>query len=388
MTLAASITVVESSERSLSQLVRTSGLTVGATLSMADLAAVDRQLRMPDVLVLDLRGQAGLPSAVGAIKRRNPRIGIVIVSTELDPALMLEAMRAGVSEFVTEPITAADLKAAIERVVGNQVSSGTTTGQVLAFVGAKGGVGTTTLAVNVAVALAAEKDAQVLMADLHVAAHGDAALLLGVEPRFSIVDALENTNRLDATYLKGLVTRSKSGVDVLASPERPSLRPPDNQHVRSLIERLSQTYQYVVLDVPRSDFGILDSIEPVSAVTLVVNQELPTVRRAAQMAALLRQRYGKDRVNAVVSRYDARADIGQEDIERVVGLPVWGVLPSDYRKVIAAANAGRPLVSDNHSRLAASVVALAKRLISVGNAGGQPVEKKPAKSSGRLGGLF
>ena len=219
------------------------------------------------------------------------------------------------------------------------------------------------------------------MADLHVAAHGDAALLLGVEPRFSVVDALDNTSRLDATYLKGLVTRAKAGLDVLASPERPSLRPPDNQQVRSLIERLSQNYQCVVLDVPRSDFGILDSIEPISTMTLVVNQELPTVRRAAQMAALLRQRYGKEKVAAVVSRYDARADIGQEDIERVVGLPVWGVLPSDYRKVIAAANAGRPLVSDNHSRLAASVVQLAKRLTGAAAEG----EKRPAKPGGRLG---
>ena len=93
--------------------------------------------------------------------------------------------------------------------------------------------------------------------------------------------------------------------------------------------------------MPQSDFGAIDAIEPVTVLTLVVNQELPTVRRAAQRgrsaAAALRQRP----VSMVVSRYDARADIGQEDIERVVGLPVWAVLPSDYRRAVAAANAGR-----------------------------------------------
>jgi septum formation inhibitor-activating ATPase MinD len=87
-----------------------------------------------------------------------------------------------------------------------------------------------------------------------------------------------------------------------------------------------------------------------------------------------------------VMRYDPRADIAQEDIERVVGLPVWGLLPSDYRKVIAAANAGRPLVSDNHSRLAASVQQFAERLASMPAPG--DATKKAAPKSGRLGGFF
>jgi Flp pilus assembly CpaE family ATPase len=88
----------------------------------------------------------------------------------------------------------------------------------------------------------------------------------------------------------------------------------------------------------------------------------------------------------VVTRYDARADIAQEDIERVVGIPVWATMPSDYRKVISAANAGRPLVSDNHSRLAASVQQFATRLVGV-PAQGDTAKKPPAKP-GRLGGFF
>jgi Flp pilus assembly CpaE family ATPase len=140
-----------------------------------------------------------------------------------------------------------------------------------------------------------------------------------------------------------------------------------------------------VLDVPRSDFATIDSLDPLSSVVLVVNQELPTVRRAAEIGALLRQRYGKDRVGAVVSRYDARADIGQDDIQRVVGVPVWGTLPSDYRKVLAAANAGRPLVTDNHSRLAASVTQLAQRLAGPAPAAPKPAEAKPATRRGFFG---
>jgi pilus assembly protein CpaE len=375
----ARLVIVESSDRQLSAIARGAGLAVESAVPMGDLALVDRG-GAPDVVVVDLRGEHGMPAAIATLKRRNPHMGVVIVASKLDPALMLEAMRAGVSEFVTEPVTADDLKAAIDRVAVHALPMAGK-GSVLAFVGAKGGVGTTTIAVNVAAALAADHPGKVLMIDLHVAAHGDAALLLGVEPRFSVVDALDNLHRLDEAFLRTLVVKGKSGPDVLASPERPSLRPPDAEQIRALIERVGQYYPFVVLDVPRTDLGVIDALEPITMLTLVVNQELPTVRRAAQVAALLRQRYGKDRVAAVVSRYDSRADIGQEDIERVVGLPVWAVLPSDYRKAIAAANVGRPLVSDNHSRLAGSVVKLAHRLVGTTGAA------KP-KAASRLGGFF
>jgi pilus assembly protein CpaE len=375
--VAVTITVVEGADRQLVPAIRDAGLTVAATLPIADLPNLERAARPPDLLILDLRGQAGVPTVLGVLKRKFAQMAVLIVASQLDPTMMLEAMRAGVSDFVTEPLGPDQVKEAIERIIGAQAPAAP--GKVLAFLGAKGGVGATTLAVNVAVAVAADRPNSVLMADLHAAVHGDVGILLGVEPRFSVIDALQNLNRLDGAYLRSLVLRAKSGVDALTSPETPALRPPDAQQIRTLIDRLAANYRYVVLDVPRSDFGVLDALEPATAIMLVVNQELPTVRRAAQLGNLLRQRYGKERVATVVSRYDPRADIGQEDIERVIGLPVWGVLPSDYRKVLLAANAGRPLVSDNHSRLAASVVQLARQLTGPGS---EKTEKTKTKSKG------
>lgn len=377
------LVVVEGPDRELSALAREAGLEIASSLEFDQLAGLEDVQQPPDVLLLDLRGEHGVPPALVALKRRFPRVGVVIVAATLDPGLMLEAMRAGVNEFVAEPLDSGELRSAVERTVGYQLAPAAA-GRVLAFVGAKGGVGTTTLAVNVATALAANKGRPVLMVDLHVTAHGDAALLLGVEPKFSVTDALENTSRLDASYLKTLVVRSKSGVDVLASPDRPTMRQPTGAQIHGLLQRVAEQYACVVLDVPRSDFGTIDALDPLSSLILVVNQELPTVRRAAEIGAMLRQRYGKERVGSVVSRYDARADIGQDDIHRVVGLPVWATLPSDYRKVLAAANAGRPLVSDNHSRLAASVTQLAQRLAGPGPA----AATKPAAAKTASRGFF
>ena len=378
--MTASVVVVEAEDRQLGALARSAGLSV---VSAAELGSLETGKSVPDVLVVDLRGQAGFPLELAAFKRRHPRTGVVIVVPELDPAIMLAAMRAGVTEALPDPVSPAELRAAVERLSGGEGGGGGR-GKTLAFIGAKGGVGNTTLAINVAAVLAAGRRANVLMVDLHITGHGDAALFLGVEPRFSIVDALENVHRLDGTFMRSLVTTSKSGVDVLASPALPSVRHPDGKDIRALLERLQAQYDYVILDMPRSDLGVVDSIEPVSAVCLVLNQELPTVRRASQIASLLRQRYGKERVGAVVSRYDARADIGQDDIERVGGLPVWAVLPSDYRRAVAAANVGRPIVAEPSSRLATAIQDLTRKLSGMAH----EEVGSAAKAKKRAGGIF
>src|SRR5690606_24286272 len=92
-------------------------------------------------------------------------------------------------------------------------------GEVYAVIGAKGGVGATTVAVNVATMLNKLRPSSTLLMDLHCT-YGDAALFLGAEPRFSIVDALENMSRMDATFFRSLLTKTKSGVQLLASSER------------------------------------------------------------------------------------------------------------------------------------------------------------------------
>ena len=110
----------------------------------------------------------------------------------------------------------------------------------------------------------------------------------------------------------------------------------------------------MVLDVPRSDV-MIDALEPSSRIVIVANQELAAVRAATRLSAALRQRYGKDRLSVVVSRYDVQSEIGQDDVERVLGTPVAHTFPSNYRIALEALNAGRPVVLDNHNKLAAAL---------------------------------
>jgi pilus assembly protein CpaE len=233
--------------------------------------------------------------------------------------------------------------------------------------------------VNAATALAKLHADSTLLVDLN-AACGDAAVFLGVEPRFSVMDALDNVQRLDTAFFSGLVVRSKGGLDLLGASARPVTRNFEPDRIRALLDFASQTRRYTVLDVPRADSAALDSLELANKIIIVVNQELATVRSASRMAATLKQRYGQSRLNLVLTRSDRRAEIGLDDVERTVGLEINHTLPSDYRMALQAMNKGRPVVLDGPNELASSFQALARQLV------GAVDPKKEAKP--RTGSLF
>jgi pilus assembly protein CpaE len=369
-----------SADPQLVQLVRETGLpcVVMSVDALNGLAAAGA--KQPAVLIIDLREDGQIPSALPALKRQHPATGVLLVAAQLEPGLLLEAMRAGVNEFVTSPVNVTELQAAIKRLMGNLAT--TIRGEIYAFVGAKGGVGATTVAVNTATSLGKLTPDSTLLIDLN-AACGDAAVFLGAEPRFSVMDALENVGRLDAAFFKGLVVRTKGGLDLLGAAARPVSRNFEPSRIRTLLDFVSQTYQYTVLDVPRSDSAALDSLELASKIVLVVNQELATVRNASRMAATLKQRYGQGRLSMVLARTDRRAEIGIEDVERTVGLEISHTIPSDYRLALQAMNKGRPVVLDGGNELASAFKVFARQLANVPEA---PKEEKarPGSLFGRL----
>ena len=325
----------------------------------------------PDAIVVDLRDQNSVPVVVGDIKRQHPTTGIVIVASALDPALLVEAMRSGVTEVVSEPLNANDLEQAIVRI--SQQRPGGELGQLFGFVGAKGGVGTTTVAVNVAIALGAlGKSARTLLIDAHQSG-GDAALFTNVEPKFTLANAIENTHRLDRVMLRSLVIEVAPNVELLASPERSVALQADTTKLRALLEFALASYRYVVVDLPRSDGIVLDALDSIAALVIVANQELATVKNASRMASALRQRYGREKVSLVLSRSDRRAEIGYEDVERAVGSDVAQTFPSDYRLAVDAMNKGRPIALDNHNELSGAFARFARSLAGVRSERAKPV---------------
>ena len=370
------ITLVRATDRQLETLLRAAGMHV-STVSEAGLGLLTTpSAKQPDAIVVDLRGESAVPTALAALTRNHPTTGVVIVAATLDPTLLVGAMRAGVNEVVSEPFDQDDLEKAITRVTG--LNAAVEAGEVLGFVGAKGGVGTTTVAVNVATMLGhLVKPDRALLVDLHQSG-GDAAVFTGIEPRFSVADAFENTHRLDQSFLRTLVTQVSPATDLLASPERPAASRLDVEKVRRVIEVASTAYKYTVIDLPRSDAGVLDALDQLTRIYIVVNQELATVRSASRMAGMLRTRYGRDKVRVVLSRSDRQADIGHADVEKAIGMSVAHTFPSDYRVALGALNKGRPLALDNHNELSASFRHFAQEVSGV----------RPARSKDKAAGLF
>src|SRR5262245_1881401 len=181
---------------------------------------------LPNILLVDVRENRELIADLQTIRARHPRVAIVIIAN-LDATLMLEAMRAGLTECIPAPIEGKVLDGALKRVSASPAAA---KGELIAVLGAKGGVGTTTVAVNTATTLASIAKRRTLLIDLHPGG-GDAAVFLGIEPGFTLLDALGNTHRLDEAFLKGLVSTTPSGLDLLAAPDRGNATPVDPRRI-------------------------------------------------------------------------------------------------------------------------------------------------------------
>jgi pilus assembly protein CpaE len=364
------VTLVGSHDRQIEEMLRTAGIDAVRVTPEAALA------KAADVVVLDVRGQDGLPSLVTAIKRQHPEVSIVILASKLEPALLLDAMRAGVSEVVAEPIDQEELARVIQRVAGSRAQL--EPGRVYGFIGAKGGVGTTTIAVNVATSLGGViKPERALMLELQNAA-GDATLFTGAESRFSIVDALDNTHRLDQVFFRNLVTQIAPSTDLLAGPERAPASGLDVHRIKQVIAFAATVYKHTVVDIARSDRSILEALDQLNTIYVVANQELATVKSASRITSMLRERYGRDKIALVLSRSDRDADISQSDVEKAAGCSVVHTFPSNYRVALKALNKGRPVALDNHNDLSASFRRFAQHLAGV----------RPARESTKSSGLF
>jgi pilus assembly protein CpaE len=333
------VAIVGTMDRRLEDMVRSCGLRPTVLPGGIDAVTLGDPASPPDLVIADVRGSARLPTAVLALKLRHPATAVVLLASTFEPMLMLEAMRAGINECIAEPITVASLGDALARVLAVR---GGQAGDVFAFVGAKGGVGATTLAANVATVLA--QSGSTLMIDLQPSL-GDAAVLFAAEPRFSVSDAVDNTHRLDQSFFEGLAVRTDAGPWLLASPEQPSPHALEPGRLRLLLEFAARHYRYTVLDVPRTSRPVLESLASATSIVVATNQELASVRAASRLSDMLRRRYGREKTSIVLTRFDADAEIGQDDIEMAVHGTIRFTFPSDYRVAVDAFNLGKPLVT-------------------------------------------
>lgn len=279
---------------------------------------------------------------------------VMVYSAKSDPELMVRCMRAGVREFLVPPfesllpigaLTRAAARLSLEET-GN-VEGNVSSGRLLTFMGAKGGTGVTTLACNFAVALAQESGQKTLLIDLDLP-FGDVALSLGVIPEYSTINALEASDRLDASFLKRLVVEHRSGLFVLAAPGSLGFYRPSVAEVDKLLTVARQAYDNVVVDIgTRLDLTETSIFRDAHAVYLVTQAGIPELRNSNR---LISQYFAEDgpKLEIIINRYQARKfDVSEAEINRALTRSARWKIPNDYNSVRQMQINASPLSIEN-----------------------------------------
>ena len=318
---------------------------------------VSRDISAADIVVVDIRGDGS--SAMGSIERLRAAAqgaSVFAVAQATDPDLILQSMRAGANEFFAWPPDEESFAAAIRRTASRRE---TTQGpraaaRTLVFFGAKGGAGTTTIAVNCAVELSRLSKRLSVIVDLKPGL-GEVGLFLGVRPRFTVIDAIDNLHRLDREFLKELVIKHKSGLEILAGSDqfdRPGEA--DGGAVEELFRLLARQYEYILVDAgSQINACSLAALYTAEQMFLVANPDVPSVRNAQRLLDRIRQLgAGVERVRFLLNRAAEPFPIPLKQIEGALGHPIYQNFPSDYKTVSAALNSGVPLALAGNSDIA------------------------------------
>ena len=285
---------------------------------------------------------------VEAICDKKPSATVMVYSCLQRPELLVNSMRAGAREFLTGAIPPNTLNDALLRASARRAEAfeKKVRGKTMAFWGGKGGCGTTTLAVNFALALRQETRGEVALLDLNMNL-GDVATLLGITPRFSLADAIAAPERLDQEFVATLMTKHSSGVSVLAAPDVYTSVPVTAGTIGKLIDLVAVQFPYVVVDAgPSLGAAVSALFQMASATYLITQTDIPGLRSSQRFLNYL-QTFGNPDVELVVNRFESRkSQIDDAQIAKTLGISPKYKVPNDYAAARRAADTGNPLASE------------------------------------------
>jgi pilus assembly protein CpaE len=342
----------------------------------------------PDIglVAIDEDPEKGL-ELVTRLGETSPNCAVLVVSSSGDGNLILQAMRSGAKEFLTQPVRIEDLLGALGRISERRFGRGGDRprgSQVIAVAGAIGGVGTTSVAVNLGCALAADEDSSVALVDLDLCL-GDADVLLDTIPDYTLVDVAQNVTRLDFALLKRSLTKHSSGLYLLPRPVQlediGQITPDDLQRVIGL---LKATFTHLVLDLSKS-YSALDliALEMANHIVLITQLDLPCLRNVVRLMMSFGEMEGiSDKVRIVVNRVGiGDGQITLKKAEETIGKEIFWQLPNDYKTMVAVRNNGVPLIEQ------APKAAVTQSIVSLGTALSSSKKAEPVAAEAKKSGL-
>ncbi len=333
----------------------------------------------PDICLIDFdKDRRGAAIIAERIHTALPDTAVFAVSSQTHPDAILEAMRAGCGEYLIKPIDREQLVKAVARIgARRRDKQEQSRAQLLAFMGAKGGCGTTTLVTQFGALLSSSFARSCLLLDLHPD-FGDAALYLKLtKSRFHFFELLENTDRLDADFLQSFVMRHSSGLDLIPAPEgsvasRDALPPGALNHTLGF---LRARYEFILADLPPSlNEENLTLIRDCDQLYLVTVAEVSAVRNVVrQMEYFADKDIPKEKIRVILNRHHKKNVVSDAQIEKALEQKIFWRVPNQYPQVVKTIHEGDPVAQLSSSEVTRSLEAWAE---SVGKKPGTEVKKK------------
>jgi pilus assembly protein CpaE len=346
---------------------------------------------MPDIAIVALDGdKTKALNMIGQLSTEHPKLPILTISH--DHQALLQSLQKGAKYFLTHPVTLEDMLTALRRALGengvvetNQgvVTRHAGTSSVVAVLGSRGGVGTTTLAVNLGATLAADQTHAAALLDLDLAL-GDADIALevnGIET-ISIADLARNIERLDMNFLRRAMAKHEGcGLSILRHPlEIAEGGLVHEGHTERILNLLKISYTHLVLDLSKSlSPNDLMGLRIADIILLVAQLELSSLRNVVRLIhCLTGEENLAEKVRVVINKQGSEAveeGISMRKAEEVIGKPIFWQVPNDPKAVIGARVAGQPLIKHApKSRVQQSIFGLAQALYGKpGGAGGSEI---------------
>jgi pilus assembly protein CpaE len=319
--------------------------------------------------------------AMEQISQEIPGLYVILSDFQCSEDFLLRAMRTGATDFLKQPLKRSEFSEAMTRLEQHVLRihrQGRQLGRMYAFVGVKGGMGTTTAAVNFA-ALCARQNKSTVLLDLDTDS-GDVACYLGLRHQYSLADVAENLGELDQAMLEGFLVRDTLGFSVLCAPaEIERSRMIEEHHLREIGRFLIEHFDTVVVDGSRALDGLLLScLELSESIFLMLTQEFPAVRNAQQyLATLANAGYGHEVVKLVVNRHEKRGahQVKLEQLQQTLGSAPFWVFPNRYAEAMQSVHEARPVVLRGSTELGRSYREFAKKLGLDGQPPAAPQQK-------------
>ena len=337
-----------------------------ASFPVAAADPVTRRVRAanPDVTVVDIPAENATLAlrAIELLHQEMPDSAVFAIGNLNQPQIIVNAMRAGAREFIERPTTTTDLLEAFVRLTtaqrrGKQEGI---RGKVFSVINAKGGNGSTTVAVNLALALQSAYG-QTALVDL--APLGHAALHMNLKPVFNVADAIRNLHRMDASLLESFMTRHGGGLQLLAGTNVPAVADPSTAEYVRLFDMLATHFRYVVVDNSSRFDAASRLIASLSeTVLLVACSDVASLWSAARVQQYLGEAGSRDRVRLILNRFRKVPGFSEADAEAAVGAKLLWRIPNQYFAVSGAIDRGTPVMDQRTSEMARCFAGLAQEL--------------------------